>query len=94
MARRLPLSLGEKQLLLLLDNFEQIIAAAPQIAELLAVAPRLKVIVTSRVGLRLRGEQEFPVLPLPVPDPKRLPPLPVHEPAPPSPYPLAFRQVR
>jgi predicted ATPase/class 3 adenylate cyclase len=68
--------LRAKRTLLLLDNFEQIIAAAPRIAELLAAAPRLKVLVTSREALRLRGEQEFPVLPLAVPDLRRLPSLP------------------
>jgi predicted ATPase/DNA-binding SARP family transcriptional activator len=56
-----------RQLLLLLDNFEQVIPAAPLLAQLLAAAPWLKLIVTSREPLRLRGEQEFPVPPLPVP---------------------------
>jgi predicted ATPase/DNA-binding SARP family transcriptional activator len=59
--------LRERQLLLVLDNFEQVIPAALVLAQLLAAAPRLKVIVTSRESLRLRGEQEIPVLPLPVP---------------------------
>jgi predicted ATPase/DNA-binding SARP family transcriptional activator len=66
--------LREKNLLLLLDNFEHLLAAAPVVAELLAAAPRLKVLVTSRAVLHLRGEHEFPVPPLAVPDPKRLPP--------------------
>jgi predicted ATPase len=65
--------LREKQIFLLLDNFEHVIAAASQVADLLAAAPRLKVLVTSREALRLRGEQEFPIAPLPVPDPRRLP---------------------
>jgi predicted ATPase/DNA-binding SARP family transcriptional activator len=68
-------SLREKELLLLLDNFEQILDAAPLVAELLAASPRLKVLVTSRAALRLRGEHEFPVPPLAVPDPRHLPPL-------------------
>jgi predicted ATPase len=59
--------LRERQLLLLLDNFEQLLPAAPQVAELLAAAPRLKVLITSRAPLRLRGEREFPVSPLTVP---------------------------
>jgi predicted ATPase len=67
--------LREKQLLLVLDNFEQVLAAATVVTELLEAAPRLKALATSRALLRLRGEQEYPVPPLPVPDPKHLPPL-------------------
>jgi predicted ATPase/class 3 adenylate cyclase len=67
--------LRQKQLLLVLDNFEQLLPAAPVVAELLAAARGLKVLVTSRAALRLQGEQEFPVPPLPVPDPKHLPPI-------------------
>jgi predicted ATPase/uncharacterized protein HemY len=67
--------LREKQLLLLLDNFEQVVAAAPLVTDLLAACPRLKVLVTSREVLRLRGEQEFPVPALTLPDPRRTPPL-------------------
>ena len=59
--------LREKQILLLLDNFEQVVAAARVAADLLAAAPRLKVIVTSREVLHLRGEQEYPVPPLALP---------------------------
>jgi predicted ATPase/DNA-binding SARP family transcriptional activator len=68
-------SLRERQMLLLLDNFEHVLAAAPLVAELLAGCPRLKVLVTSRAPLHLQGEQEFPVPPLALPDRKRLPPL-------------------
>ncbi len=67
--------LREKQMLLVFDNLEQVVAAAPLVADLLAVAPRLKALVTSRIVLHLRGEQEFSVPPLPVPDPRRLPQL-------------------
>ena len=59
--------LHDKQLLLVLDNFEQILAAAPLVAKLLAAAPQLKVLVTSRAPLHLTGEQQCPVLPLAVP---------------------------
>jgi predicted ATPase/predicted Ser/Thr protein kinase len=56
--------------LLLIDNFEHIIEAAPLLAELLAVAPSLKVLVTSREGLHVYNEHEFPVSPLALPDAK------------------------
>src|SRR5208283_3543748 len=59
--------LGPKRVLLLLDNFEQVTGAAPLVADLLGAAPGLVVLVTSRTVLRLSGEHEFPVLPLPVP---------------------------
>jgi predicted ATPase/class 3 adenylate cyclase/DNA-binding CsgD family transcriptional regulator len=71
----LSASLGEKELLLLLDNFEQVIGAAVEVATLLSRCPKLKVVVTSRAALHVRGEQEFAVPPLAVPDPKRLPDL-------------------
>ena len=60
--------LREKELLLVLDNFEQVTEAATVVGELLAEAPRLKVLVTSRVVLHLYGEREFSVPPLDVPD--------------------------
>jgi NB-ARC domain len=59
--------LRARRLLLVLDNFEQVVGAAPLLAELLAAAPGVVVLVTSRVVLRLSGEHEFPVPPLPVP---------------------------
>ena len=62
--------LRDKHLLLVLDNFEQITDAAPVVAELLAMASRLKVLVTSRNPLRIGGEHEVPIPPLDLPDPK------------------------
>src|SRR6266699_3352694 len=60
-------SLHDKQLLLLLDNFEQVLDAVPWLADLLAACPSLKVLVTSRALLHMRGEHEFPVSPLALP---------------------------
>ncbi|MBC7812371.1 MAG: tetratricopeptide repeat protein [Burkholderiales bacterium] len=57
-------SLADRELLVVIDNFEHVIDAAPLISELLVAAPRLKILVTSREGLRLSGEQEYPVPPL------------------------------
>lgn len=65
--------LREKSLLLLIDNFEQVIDAAPILAELLMAAPRLKLLVTSRERLHVRGEHEFAVSPLVLPDLAHLP---------------------
>ncbi|MEX0796667.1 MAG: adenylate/guanylate cyclase domain-containing protein [Acidimicrobiia bacterium] len=59
--------LRDKEMLLLLDNFEQVTAAAVGIAELLQHAPKMKVIVTSRETLRVRAEFVFPVPPLSLP---------------------------
>jgi predicted ATPase/class 3 adenylate cyclase len=67
--------LREKHLLLILDNFEQITGAAPQVGQLLQATPHVKVLVTSRVPLRVRGEKEYAVPTLSVPDPHRLPSL-------------------
>ena len=65
--------LQEKHLLLLLDNFEQIITAAPQLVELLVSCPHLSILVTSRAALHLSVEHEFAVSPLAVPDLTQLP---------------------
>ena len=67
--------LRNKQLLLILDNFEQLSEATTVISELLAAIPNLKLLVTSRVALHLNGEHEFRVPSLDLPDPKAsLPP--------------------
>ena len=60
-------SLRDRPLLLVLDNFEQLLDAAGIVGGLLAAAPRLRVIVTSRAPLRLTAEHEYPVPPLPIP---------------------------
>ena len=65
--------LSDKQILLLLDNFEQVVSAAPLVVRLLAAAPRLKVLVSSRQALHVRDEQEFALPPLGVPNLKHLP---------------------
>jgi predicted ATPase/class 3 adenylate cyclase len=64
--------LAPKELLLVLDNFEQIVAGAGMLAELLAASPSVKLLVTSREPLRIAGEQVFPVPPLALPDPRRV----------------------
>src|SRR5688572_2441734 len=61
--------LRDKQLLLVLDNFEQLVSTAPLVAEMLAGAPQLKIMTTSRIALQLHGEREYPVPPLNLPKP-------------------------
>lgn len=56
--------IGERQMLLLLDNLEQVIAAATELATLVEACPNLRLLVTSRELLRVRGEIEYPVTPL------------------------------
>jgi predicted ATPase/DNA-binding CsgD family transcriptional regulator len=63
----------EKRLLLVLDNFEHVVDAAPLVVEFLSSAPGVKALVTSREALRVRGEQEFTVPPLALPKLDRLP---------------------
>jgi predicted ATPase/class 3 adenylate cyclase/DNA-binding CsgD family transcriptional regulator len=72
---RLKDELQQRQMLLVLDNFEQVIKAAVRVVDLLATCPQLKVIVTSRVVLHVQVEQEFFVPPLSLPDPNHLPDL-------------------
>jgi non-specific serine/threonine protein kinase len=64
--------LGERPALLVLDNFEQLVEAAPSIAEVLALSPRTRILVTSRLPLRVGGEHEFAVPPLQVPVPESI----------------------
>src|SRR5215212_1009707 len=64
--------LASKRLLLVLDNFEQVLDAAPQLAELLTACPRLSMLVTSREPLQVRAEQQVPVAPLPLPPRERV----------------------
>ena len=63
--------LRDKQLLLVLDNFEQVVEAAPLAATLVERCPHLRVLVTSRAVLRLSGEHTLPVPPLALPDPRQ-----------------------
>lgn len=68
-------SLRDKAMLIVLDNFEQVLAAGAAIERLLQAAPRLKALVTSRAVLHRYGEHEFPVPPMDLPDPRNLPDL-------------------
>ncbi|RPI81535.1 MAG: adenylate/guanylate cyclase domain-containing protein, partial [Chloroflexi bacterium] len=67
--------LRRKSLLLLLDNFEQVISAAPLVADLVVECSQLKIFVTSREALHISGEHEYPVPPLALPDLEQLPPV-------------------
>jgi predicted ATPase len=60
--------LADRRLLLVLDNFEQVVTAGPQVRELLVACPGVRLLITSRIRLRLSGEREFPLSPLPLPD--------------------------
>lgn len=75
LAMALPTYLQPKRILLLLDNFEQVVAAAPLLADLLKDAPHVRLLVTSRAVLHLSGEYEYPVPPLALPDVHALAPL-------------------
>jgi predicted ATPase/transcriptional regulator with XRE-family HTH domain len=67
LVKQLTQYLQHKRLLLVLDNFEQVLAAGVGLAELLVACPQLKILVTSRASLQIRGEQQFPLLPLGLP---------------------------
>jgi predicted ATPase len=64
---RLIDGLASRRLLLVLDNFEQVVTAGPRLRELLGACPKVKLLITSRIRLRLSGERELPVSPLPLP---------------------------
>ena len=70
---RLVDHIGARSILLVLDNFEQVADAAPQVGELLLRAPGISALITSRSPIRVYGEREYPVPPLGVPDPRHLP---------------------
>jgi predicted ATPase len=72
---RLTEHLRERRLLLVLDNFEHVMAAAPEIAALLTACTSLALLITSRDVLHLSGEHSFPVPPLTLPNPGVVPPL-------------------
>jgi predicted ATPase/DNA-binding CsgD family transcriptional regulator len=67
----LKIFLRERELLLVLDNFEQVVAAAPLLTELLGACPGMTALVTSRATLRVHGEHDFPVPPLSLPSEER-----------------------
>jgi predicted ATPase/class 3 adenylate cyclase len=67
--------LGAKRVLLVLDNFEQVLGAGATVNELLAACPNLAILTSSRSALQVSGEQEYPVPPLGLPDPANLPSL-------------------
>src|ERR687890_229997 len=67
--------LRDRQTLLLLDNLEQVLEAAPVVDRLLSSAAGLKILATSRIPLMLYGEHEFPIPPLSLPEPESLPPV-------------------
>lgn len=67
----------DRPMLLVLDNFEHLVLAAPTIAQLLTTGTKLKIVVTSQAPLHVYGEHEFPVLPLALPNLKAIPPLEV-----------------
>lgn len=75
LAETLAAAIGDRQMLLVLDNLEQLLPAAPGLSRLLARCPQLKALVTSRAALQVRGEYRYPLTPLAFPDPGQLPTL-------------------
>jgi predicted ATPase/class 3 adenylate cyclase len=75
LTERLASILSGKRLLLVLDNFERVLAAVQIVSDLLAQSPGVRVLATSRTPLHAYGEREYPLAPLPLPDLTRLPPL-------------------
>jgi transcriptional regulator with XRE-family HTH domain len=71
----LPQALADRRLLLVLDNCEHVLAAAPELARLLTLTPELTILATSRARLALRAEREVPLEPLALADPTQLPAL-------------------
>lgn len=70
---RLRKDLEDRNLLLLFDNFEHLISAGPDVSDLLAACPAVKVLATSRQPLHIRWEHQYPLLPLALPDPSTIP---------------------
>ena len=66
---RLATAIADRRLLFVMDNFEQVVVAAPQLRQLLDACPEVTLLVTSRISLRVSGEREFPVAPLPLDEP-------------------------
>ena len=64
---RVAAEIGDRRVLLVLDNFEQVTAAGPDVADLLRRCPNVRCLVTTRIPLRISGEQEYPVPGLPAP---------------------------
>lgn len=67
-AQRLPLHLKERKMLLVLDNFEHLVSGAKVVAKWRECCPHLAILATSRIPLHLRGERQFPVMPLALPE--------------------------
>ncbi|MEO7002378.1 MAG: helix-turn-helix domain-containing protein, partial [Ktedonobacterales bacterium] len=74
-AETLQAHVAAKRLLLVLDNFEQVVGAASEMAALLETSPHLRLLVTSRLPLHVRAEREYPLAPLSLPDTHALPPV-------------------